>query len=52
MITLFHITGAMIYVDENGAVTSYEDVFTKIEMCRRHYVACGLGPDFIHQFIR
>lgn len=52
MITLFHITGAMIYVDENGAVVSYEDVFTKIEMCRRHYIACGLGADFINQFIR
>jgi quercetin dioxygenase-like cupin family protein len=52
MITLFHITGAMIYVDEKGAVTAYEDVFTKIEMCRKHYIACGLGPDFINQFIR
>jgi quercetin dioxygenase-like cupin family protein len=52
MITLFHITGAMIYVDEKGAVTAYEDVVTKIEMCRKHYIACGLGPDFINQFIR
>ena len=52
MITLFHITGAMIYVDEVGAVTAYEDVFTKLEMCRKHYIACGLGADFINQFIR
>ncbi len=52
MITLFHITGAMIYVDEKGAVTAYEDVFTKLEMCRKHYIACGLGADFINQFIR
>jgi hypothetical protein len=52
MITLFHITGAMIYVDEQGKVTSYEDVFTKIEMCRKHYIACGLGADYINQFIR
>ena len=52
MITLFHITGAMIYVDQAGAVTSYEDVFTKIEMCRKHYTACGLGADFVDQFIR
>ena len=52
MITLFHITGAMIYVDQAGAVTGYEDVFTKIEMCRKHYTACGLGADYVNQFIR
>ncbi|WP_031500371.1 2,4'-dihydroxyacetophenone dioxygenase family protein [Bryobacter aggregatus] len=52
MITLFHITGAMIYVDAEGKVTAYEDVFTKIEMCRKHYIACGLGEDYIQQFIR
>jgi 2,4'-dihydroxyacetophenone dioxygenase len=52
MITLFHITGAMIYVDEKGTVTAYEDVFTKIEMCRKHYIACGLGVEFVDQFIR
>jgi 2,4'-dihydroxyacetophenone dioxygenase len=52
MITLFHITGAMIYVDEAGKVVNYEDVFSKIEMCRKHYIACGLGADFVDQFIR
>lgn len=52
MITLFHITGAMIYVDPYGAQTGYEDVFTKIEMCRAHYVKCGLGEAFVDQFIR
>lgn len=52
MITLFHITGAMIYVDEAGKVVNYEDVFSKIEMCRKHYIACGLGADYVDQFIR
>ena len=37
MITFFNIHGAMVYVDEAGRGTGYEDVFTKIEMCRRHY---------------
>jgi len=36
MITFFNIHGAMIYVDDAGKATGYEDVFTKIEMCRRH----------------
>jgi quercetin dioxygenase-like cupin family protein len=52
MITLFHITGAMIYVDEAGKVVNYEDVFSKIEMCRKHYITCGLGADYVDQFIR
>jgi hypothetical protein len=52
MITFFNITGAMVYVDENGAQTGYEDVFTKIERCREHYANVGLGADFVDQFIR
>jgi 2,4'-dihydroxyacetophenone dioxygenase len=52
MITLFHITGAMIYVDPWGKQTGYEDVFTKVEMCRAHYAANGLGADYLDQFVR
>jgi hypothetical protein len=32
---MFQVNGAMIYVDPDGAVQGYEDVFTKIELCRR-----------------
>lgn len=52
MITFFNISGAMVYVDAQGQPTGYEDVFTKIEMCRRHYAANGLGEDYITQYIR
>lgn len=52
MITFFNIHGAMVYVDEKGAMTGYEDVFSKIEMCRRHYADVGLGSDYVDQFIR
>ena len=52
MITLFHITGCMIYVDPWGKQTGYEDVFTKVAMCRRHYSKNGLGAAFVEQFIR
>ena len=51
MITLFHITGCMIYVDPWGKQTGYEDVFTKIAMCRQHYAENGLGAAFVEQFI-
>lgn len=52
MITLFNIHGAMVYVDDAGKQTGYEDVFTKIDMCRRHYNACGLGAEYVDQFVR
>jgi 2,4'-dihydroxyacetophenone dioxygenase len=52
MITFFNIHGAMIYLDEQGQTTGYEDVFTKIAMCRKHYEAVGLGGAFVEQFIR
>ena len=52
MITLFHITGVMIYVDPWGKQTGYEDVFTKIAMCRQHYAENGLGEAYVDEFIR
>jgi len=52
MITFFNIAGAMVYLDESGRQTGYEDVFSKIDMCRAHYAATGLGTGFVDQFIR
>ncbi len=52
MVTFFNISGAMIYVDEAGAIVGRDDVFTKIDMCRRHYEACGLGADYVMRFVR
>ena len=52
MITFFNIHGAMVYVDEAGQVTGYEDVFSKIEMCRKHYEACGLGAGYVDALVR
>jgi 2,4'-dihydroxyacetophenone dioxygenase len=52
MVTLFHVTGAYMYVDENGTVVGMEDVFTKLEAARRHYEAVGLGAGFVDQFVR
>ena len=52
MITFFNINGAMIYLDDEGRQVGYEDVFSKIEMCRAHYRAAGLGADYVDQFVR
>ena len=42
----------MIYLDDTGRQTGYEDVFTKIDMCRTYYAGAGLGADYVDQFIR
>lgn len=52
MITLFHISGALIYLDDSGKTSGYDDVHTKIAMCREHFEAVGLGADYVTQFIR
>ena len=52
MITLFHISGALIYLDESGETCGYDDVHPKLEMCRQHFESVGLGADYVAQFIR
>ena len=52
MVTIFHVTGAYIYVDIDGNPTGVEDVFSKIEKAKAHYEKVGLGENFVNQFIR
>lgn len=51
MITLFHTTGTITYVDPDGNATGYEDVFSRIDACRRHFIEVGLGANYVDQFI-
>ena len=52
MVTLFHVTGAYIYVDPDGNAVGIEDVFTKLEAARKHYEAVGLGAGNVDRFVR
>jgi 2,4'-dihydroxyacetophenone dioxygenase len=52
MATLFHVTGAYIYVDENDKPVGIEDVFSKLERTRKHYEEVGIGADYVDQLIR
>jgi len=52
MITFFNISGAMIYLDDADRTIGYEDVWSKIDMCRRHYREVGLGAEYVEQFVR
>ena len=51
-ITLFHVTGSLLYCDPEGNVVGAEDVFTKLELAKKHYAKVGLGEDFVQQFVR
>ena len=52
MITYFQVNGVMYYCDPYGNFTGYEDVFTKLEMCREHFDRVGLGASYVDQFVR
>ena len=52
MVTLFQVTGSLMYVDPQGVSTGYDDVFTRLEKARAHYGAVGLGDQYVDQFIR
>ncbi|OJJ80833.1 uncharacterized protein ASPGLDRAFT_50795 [Aspergillus glaucus CBS 516.65] len=52
MMTLFHVTGAYIYVDPDGTALAVEDVFSKLQAARKHYEEAGLGASFADQFVR
>ncbi len=52
MITLFQVQGALIYMDEAGNQIGFDDVHSKIALARNHFEACGLGAEFVDQFIR
>lgn len=52
MVTLFHVSGAYVYVDPDGVAVGVEDVFSKLERARAHYHAVGLGADYAAQFVR
>ncbi len=52
MITLFHVCGMLAYIDDDGRACGFDDVHTKIELCRNHFAAVGLGAEFVERFIR
>jgi len=52
MITYFQVNGVMCCVDQWGEVLGYEDVLTRIDLCKKHFEEVGPGADYVDQFIR
>jgi hypothetical protein len=52
MITMFNVTGPLLYCDEEGKVVNAEDVFDKLALAKAHYEKVGLGANYVDQFVR
>jgi quercetin dioxygenase-like cupin family protein len=52
MLTMFHVGGALIYVDAEGGAIGYDDVFTRLEKTRVHFEEVGLESDLLTALIR
>ncbi len=54
MVTLFIVGGGLIYLDkaENGAFAAYEDGFSILALCRKHYRQAGLDERELNLLVR
>ncbi|MEN8375647.1 MAG: 2,4'-dihydroxyacetophenone dioxygenase family protein [Gemmatimonadota bacterium] len=52
MITLFVVSGALVYVDDAGDFVAYEDGFTLLELARQHCREQGLDLARLDALIR
>lgn len=51
MIAPFRVNGGMCRVAPWGEVLEFEDVFIRIDRCRRHFGANGPGADNVKRFL-
>jgi len=52
MVTMFHVTGSLLYVNEKDDIIGFDDVFSKLEKAKKWYSECGLGEGYVQQFVR
>lgn len=52
MLAVFHVDGAILYLDTDDKVTSYDDNVTLMKQAREHYDRVGLGADYVDRFVR
>ena len=44
--------GRCFYTDRDGNQIGYEDVFTRLDFCRRHFRDVGFGDGVVERMIR
>ncbi len=51
MVTPFQVTGCRLYFDSQSTPTGFDDIFTRIEKNRAHYVSFGLEASYVKQLV-
>jgi 2,4'-dihydroxyacetophenone dioxygenase len=52
MTALFHVYGPVIHLDPEGNVTSYDDVYLRLDRYVKHCKEKGLSDDWVNSLIR
>ena len=52
MTAIFHTYGPVVYVDEQGDITGYDDVFLRLDRYTKHCREVGLGDEWVRSLIR
>lgn len=52
MTALFHVYGPVIHLDPEGNVTSYDDVYLRLERYVKHCKEKGISDDWVKSLIR
>lgn len=52
MTALFHVYGPVIHLDPEGNVTSYDDVYLRLERYLKHCKENGVGEEWVKSLIR
>ncbi|MBN9427061.1 MAG: 2,4'-dihydroxyacetophenone dioxygenase family protein [Burkholderiales bacterium] len=52
MTALFHVYGPVIHLDPQGNVTSYDDVYLRLDRYMKHCKENGIGEDWVRSLIR
>ena len=52
MTTLFVTHGCLVFTNKDGEAIGFEDVFTRLEKCRRHYREIGRDPAELDALVR
>ncbi|MDO8944125.1 MAG: hypothetical protein Q7U75_13135, partial [Desulfobacterales bacterium] len=52
MTALFHVYGPVIHLDPQGNVTSYDDVYLRLDRYVKHCKEKGLSDDWVQSLIR
>ena len=52
MTALFHVYGPVIHLDPEGNVTSYDDVYLRLDRYLKHCKAHGIDEAWVHYLIR